>query len=125
MKDNKKSAYELFQKGVALLESGNPAQAALILEKAFELEPGKGSICEALGRAYYNYGRFDNARVNFSRAIKIDPTNHYAHFGLALCLEQLGFHQRSLGHIKLARAMSPVNEDYKKVQERLESALGR
>lgn len=119
MTTNKDDAYKLYKLGTELLEAGDPAQAALLLERAKSAEPNKGSICEALGRAYYNYGRFDPARNNFEESIRIDPVNHYAHFGLALCLERLGEYDRALGHIKLALAMSPKNENYKRAGERL------
>ena len=123
MVEDKKSAYELYKKGVGLLETGNPAQAALVLEKAYSIESEKASICEALGRAYFNYGQFDEARTYFQRALKIDPSNHYGHFGMSLCLEKMGDYRKSLGHIKLATAMSPKNDDYREVKKRIEKAI--
>jgi Flp pilus assembly protein TadD len=54
-----KNAYELFQQGKSLLEEKHPAQAALVLEKVKAIFPNKGSIREALGRAYFNYGQWD------------------------------------------------------------------
>ncbi len=54
--------YELLQRGQALLEGRHHAQAAIVLERADRLEPGKGSILEALGRAYYNSGQAERAR---------------------------------------------------------------
>lgn len=121
----KKTTYELYQLGLNLLETGDPAQAANVLERAKVMEPNKGSICEALGRAYYNFGQFDQAMLNFNKALEIDPTNHYAHFGLSLCLERKGILVKSYGHIKLALAMQPDLEDYKKVLARLERKLGK
>ena len=38
-----------------------------MLERADRHEPGKGSILEALGRAYFNSGQADRARVTLSR----------------------------------------------------------
>src|SRR4029077_13614341 len=42
------TAYELLQRGTALLDGRHHAQAAIVLERADRLEPGKGSILEAL-----------------------------------------------------------------------------
>lgn len=123
MNGDKKSTYELYQLGINLLETGNPAQAAAVLERARAGEPDKGSICEALGRAYFSYGRFWEAAINFRCSIGIDPTNHYAHYGLALCLERLGQFVKSYGHIKLALVMRPGLEEYEKVSNRLEHLL--
>ena len=47
------NAYELFKKGSELLEQGDFMAASVPLERARSLEPDKGSIREALGRAYF------------------------------------------------------------------------
>ena|SRR3990170_8424937 len=112
-------AYDLYQRGMAFLESGHPAQAAVLFERARRLEPDKASIREALGRAYFNYGQYDLAKHHFEKAISIDPTNDYAHFGVALSLQRLGRFVPAAGHIKLALAMSPKNESYQELARRL------
>lgn len=94
---------------------GNSAQAALILEKAKCIEPSKGSIRELLGRAYYNYGQFRKAANEFLEALKIDPTNHYAHYGLSLCYLKIKNITNAKKHMKIANAMMPDEERYQKV----------
>jgi Flp pilus assembly protein TadD len=101
------NAYALFQKGSRLLEERHPAQAALVLEKAKEMHPDKASIREALGRAYYNYGQYRLSKEEFGKAIDIEPTNHYAHFGLGLSFKKLGDRRLARRHLKLAAAMKP------------------
>lgn len=113
------SAYSLFQRGKELLETDNPAQAAVLLERAKKRFPDKGSIREALGRAYYNYGQHDLAAREFRKAVDIEPTNHYAHFGLGLSLRKLGRMAKARGHLKLAVAMEPRIDYYRLVLERL------
>ena len=112
--------YNSYQRGIELLENGKPAQASVLLEQAKEDEPDKASIREALGRAYYNFGRFEAARHNFKKALAINPTNDYAHFGLALCLERSGMYRFAFGHVKLALAMRPGNKTYQRLALRLE-----
>jgi hypothetical protein len=46
--------YDLYQRGIALLQSGDYAAAAVPLKRARELEPDKASIREALGRALFH-----------------------------------------------------------------------
>src|SRR5262249_58897555 len=46
--DDHESAYELLQRGHDLMNRRHHAQAAVVLERAARLEPGKGSILEAL-----------------------------------------------------------------------------
>jgi tetratricopeptide (TPR) repeat protein len=84
------TAYDLLQRGNALLERRHHAQAAIVLERADRLEPDKQSILEALGRAYFNSGQHDQARVTFERLLDIDPSADYAHYALGQSLKRLG-----------------------------------
>lgn len=103
-------AYDAFQEGSRLLASSNPHAAAVALERARDLEPEKGSIREALGRAYFSCGRFPAARSEFARAVELDPVNDYAHFGLGLSLLRVGDPTGARRHLKLAVAMRPLDE---------------
>lgn len=111
----KEDAYSLLVRGKELLKTGNPAQAAVVLERAKKLQPKKGSIREALGQAYYNFKQYDLAEKEFAKSIEIDPTNHYAHFGLGLTCQKLRDLSSARKHLKIALAMEPGNEDYQKV----------
>jgi tetratricopeptide (TPR) repeat protein len=113
-----KSAYESFQEGSRLLASENPHAAVVLLERARELEPDKGSVRETLARAYYRSGQFPAARAEFERAVEIDPVNDYAHFGLGLCLLRQGERAAARGHLRLAVAMRPANADYRRALSR-------
>jgi Flp pilus assembly protein TadD len=95
-----------------LLESGDAHAAATVLEPIVEQEPDKGSLREALARAYYSSGRFRDALEQFRRALEIDPVNHYAHFGAGLCLGKLGLLKEAIGQLKLATVMRPGIDDY-------------
>ncbi len=116
----KESAYSLFQRGCELLESGNPAQAAILLEKASLLEPEKASIHEALGRAYFNYGQTEPAHEHFAKAVDLYPSDDYGHFCLAMSNYRLGRVMNALKHIKLALAMKPDSELYQELSGRLQ-----
>jgi Flp pilus assembly protein TadD len=117
--DDHESAYELFQRGHELLEGLHHAQAAIVLERAARLEPGKASILEALGRAYYNSGRHERARVTFEALLEIDPSAHYAHFALGQSLKRLGRRDEAGMHLRLAVALSPETALYRDALARL------
>jgi tetratricopeptide (TPR) repeat protein len=106
---DRESTYSLVKRGVALLDGGNPAQAALVLEKARVAEPGKGSILELLGRAYYSSGRHDAAAAVFEEAIEVDPVNDYAHYCLGLCYLKLRRKPEAAGQFKVAWALKPLD----------------
>jgi Flp pilus assembly protein TadD len=105
-------AYDLLERGREFLRTGHPHQAAMLLSQAKMIEPEKGSIREALGRALYLSGRVARARREFAKAVQIDPVNDYAHFGLALACARTGQRVRAIAHLKLAIAMRPTAEEY-------------
>ena len=113
------SAYDLYARGVTFLRDGHPHQAAMYLSRARIMEPEKGSIREALGRALYMSGRTAWARREFAKAVAIDPVNDYAHFGLALACERTGQRTRAIAHLKLAIAMRPGIGHYERALARL------
>jgi tetratricopeptide (TPR) repeat protein len=105
--DEPESAYELLQRGQGLLRKRHHAQAAVVLERATRLEPGKASILEALGRAYFNSGQHDRSRETFEALLEIDPSSHYAQFALGQSLKKLGREREAWVHLRLAVALSP------------------
>ena len=107
-------AYVRFSEGSRLLESGDVHAAIVSLERAREIEPDKGSIREALARAYFQTGRIRQAREEFEKVVDLDPVNDYAHFGLGLCLLRAGDKDSARGHLKIAVIMRPDNEAYEK-----------
>jgi Flp pilus assembly protein TadD len=116
------SAYDLFKKGSALLEAGDFAAAAISLERARSIEPDKSSIREALGRAYFRSGRFEQAREEFAAVVERHPVNDYAHFCLGRSLEKTGRRVEASRHAVLAAGMRPDRADYRALRDRLRAA---
>ena len=117
--DPRESAYGLLQRGQELLRGRHHAQAATVLARAARLEPGKGSILEALGRAYYNSGQHAAAAEIFETLLEIDPSAHYAHYALGQSLKQLGRPMEARTHLRLACALSPRSRLYQSALSRL------
>ena len=115
------SAYDLLMRAREFMAGGHPHQAALLLDRAKLLEPEKGSIRETLGRALYLAGQNARARKEFAKAVQIDPVNDYAHFGLALSCAKTGQRTRAVAHLKLAVAMRPDTEMYRRALERIDA----
>jgi tetratricopeptide (TPR) repeat protein len=116
---DRENAYDLLQRGHALLERRHYAQAAIVLERADRLEPGKGSILEALGRAYFNSGQSERARATFEALLDIDPSSAYGHFALGQSLKRLGRRSEAGTHLRLAVALSPGSSLYRDALDRL------
>lgn len=114
----RETAYVLLQRGHALMRHRHHAQAAVVLQRAARLEPGKGSIVEALGRAYYNSGQHQRALETFRELLDIDPSAAYGHYGLGQALKQVGRRDEARTHLRLAVALAPDSSLYR-------GALGR
>jgi tetratricopeptide (TPR) repeat protein len=113
--------YEWYQRGLALIKAGNNHAAATVLERAAQAEPDKGSIREALARAYFGTRRYREALEEFTAALDISPVDDYAHFGAGLCLGRLGRLNEALGHLRMANVMRPGNSDYEAAIARYEA----
>jgi Flp pilus assembly protein TadD len=117
----RESAYALLQRGQALIRSRHHAQAAIVLERAARAEPGKGSILEPLGRAYHHSGQFERARETFESLLDVDPSAHWAHFALATTLRKLDRDAEARTHLRLAVALCPTSELYRRALARVEA----
>jgi Flp pilus assembly protein TadD len=104
--------YDLYQLGRKHLAAGMAAQATVPLEKAKRREPGKASIREALGIAYFRIRRYEEAEREFRELLEISPTDDYAHYALGRCLEKRGKATEANGHYKLASSLRPDNKRY-------------
>ena len=111
--------YDLFTRGTELLESGDFNAAAVPLERARRLEPDKGSIREALGRAYFRSGRYAKAREEFAAIVERYPTNDYALFCLGRACELTGDRHEARKHLTLAANLRPDRADYRKYRDRI------
>jgi len=114
--------YDLYQRGMALLEDGHFHQATIPLAKARDLEPDKTSIREALGRAYFRSGGFEEARAEFEAVVEHAPTNDYALFCLGRSLMMLGRDAEARKPLTLAVNMNPKRRDYRIYRDRARKA---
>ena len=104
--------YEWYQRGIQLLRDGNPAAASTLLGRAAAAEPQSRSILEALARAQYDAGRYQEAVISFTALTAVGPTDDYAHFGLGLAASRAGELRLAAEHLALAVAMRPDNGHY-------------
>ena len=99
--------YDWYQRGLQLLDDGNPEAAATLLARAAAAEPQSRSILEALARAQYDAGRYEDAVVSFTTLTVVNPTDDYAQFGLGLAASRAGNLALAAEHLALAVAMRP------------------
>jgi Flp pilus assembly protein TadD len=118
--DERESVYGLLLRGQALIRRRHHAQAAVVLERAARAEPRKGSILEPLGRAYHHSGQFEQARAVFAELLEVDPSSPWAHFAISESLRKLNRIDEARTHARLAVALSPRSDLYRRALARLE-----
>lgn len=104
--------YDWYVRALELLEAGSPEAAASLLTHAHVREPGSASVLEALGRASFDAGRYDDAARHFESLTAVSPDNDYAYFGLGLSRMRLGDFTGAIEDLALAAAMRPQRKEY-------------
>ena len=112
------SVYDLFQRGSRLLADGDFHAAVVPLSRARDLDPGKDSIREALGRALFRSQRYEAAREEFEAVVEHAPTNDYALFCLGRALMELGRPAEARKPLVLAAGLRPERHDYRVYRDR-------
>jgi Flp pilus assembly protein TadD len=114
--------YDLYKRGSELLEHGDFSAAAIPLEQAAAMEPEKSSVREALGRAYFRTGRYEDAAGEFQAVVDRYPVNDFAHFCLGRSLEKTGRTREARKHLALAASLRPERADYRIYRDLLRRA---
>ena len=114
--------YTLYRRGIELLEDGDFEDATEPLAEAARREPGKSSVREALGRAYYRAGRFAKAAAEFEAVVEHHHVNDFAHFCLGRALSKTGETDRARHHLALASNLRPDRRDYRFYRRLLDAA---
>lgn len=99
--------YDWYLRGLDLLQNGDANAAVQLLTHTSGQEPESRMVREALARAQFDVGMYDEARVNFEWIISIDPADDYAQFGLGLAATKAGDLAGAVEHLALAAAMRP------------------
>ena len=99
--------YDWYQRGVQLLDEGDPATASQVLSRAAARVPHSRSVLEALARAQFDSEQYDQAVQSFQRLVEEDPDDDYAQFGWGLSAAKLGQFDLAVEHLAVAAAMRP------------------
>lgn len=115
--------YDWFVRGLRLLDGGNAEAAAALLAHAHAREPGSASILEALARAAFDAGRYQQAHDLFGELAETAPDNDYARFGLGLTRMRRGDVTGAVEQLALAAAMRPARADYQQALREARATL--
>ncbi|WP_026239888.1 tetratricopeptide repeat protein [Parafrankia discariae] len=117
--------YDWYTRGMALLGHGDANAAVQLLAHAVAAEPASPSVREALGRAQFEAGQYDDALRTFAWIVERHPTDDYAQFGLGMAARRTGDLRSAVEHLALAVAMRPDLAHYGVALRGARAALNR
>jgi tetratricopeptide (TPR) repeat protein len=93
--------------GARQVAAGRPRQAAPLLKRSVDLDPGVAASQHDLGLALLMVGRLEEAAEPFAAAARLDPGLTSAHHNLAYLLDSLGRDARALVSYEAAVRLDP------------------
>lgn len=94
-----------FLRADLFLNTGQPTQAARILEAVVEVEPLNESALELLARAYFDSAQLGRAEAALGRLVELAPANGWARRALARTLERQSRGAEASPHHRVADAL--------------------
>ncbi len=109
----------LFERGLDLLASGSPVEAAEAFRAVIAAEPGHIEAHHGLVRALRDAGRLDQSLAAASALTELTPNDPLAHTALSICLQAAGHVPQAETAAARARVLewkiqldSPPREDF-------------
>lgn len=93
-----------------LMGEGNFEQAFSVLNEAFQLSATNAAVYEKLGMFYKNKKDYDNALLNYTKAIELDPNNNHAYNGRSECYAALGDKDKARADLSQAKKIAGAKE---------------
>lgn len=93
--------------GIAALERGDSAAAAMYFRKGIEVEPDTASLHQRLGTALFLAGDARAGQEQFETALRLSPDFARAHYSLGVLMVSTGQYQRALERLSAAVKSDP------------------
>jgi len=104
---------------------GSPKAAALALRKAIDLDPRNSQYHHRYGTLLFRrFARQEEGIAAVQQAVKLSPWRHYYHYDLGMMYLCSGAKEKGLEEIRRASQLSPLNEEYRRMLERIRNEMG-
>ncbi|MBC7630391.1 MAG: tetratricopeptide repeat protein [Flavobacterium sp.] len=110
------TVFDAFRTGEELLDSRFPRDAARVLRRVVDAEPGNPAAWELLGRAHFAAALLAPAEEAFGRLVELEPTSAWARTALGLTLDRQSRHREGAVHHRLAAAMGSSDRDSTRIE---------
>jgi tetratricopeptide (TPR) repeat protein len=102
-------ADDLFEAGLAALNSGNMHAAIPLFQRVVALDPKYKQAWNDLGLAYLRDGSYDQAAAAFRKQLDVDPFDEHANDYLGLTLEQQQKYSEAIAAFRTQVAANPLD----------------
>lgn len=107
---------------MALLTSGDAHAAGVLLERLVDEMPTR-SAREALGRSYFDTGRYAEARAIFEQIVSEAPDDDYAHYVCGMTAWRAQDFPVAEEHLAMACVMRPHQAAYRQALVQVRATL--
>lgn len=94
-----------FLRADLLLATGQPAEAARMLQRIVDAEPANEAALELLARAYFGAAQLAKSEAALTRLVHLAPANGWARRALARTLERQSRGAEAAPHHRMADAL--------------------
>ncbi|HTX15190.1 MAG TPA: DUF3857 domain-containing protein [Candidatus Baltobacteraceae bacterium] len=102
-------ADDLFEAGLAALNSGNMHAAIPLFQRVVALDPKYKQAWNDLGLAYLRDGSYDEAAAAFHKQLDVDPFDEHAYDYLGLTLQQQQKYPEAIAAFRAQVAANPLD----------------
>jgi len=103
------TGWDHYQKALQLQKEEKMSEAITELISAVEKEPSNAFYQNALGLAYIDIAKYEEAFGFLQKAVELDPKLADAYSGLGVCYNAKGDYEKSIDTFKKALEMTPEN----------------
>jgi Flp pilus assembly protein TadD len=97
--------YDAFRRAEDFLESGRPADEAVLVQPVVDADPGNVSALELQARALFSSAQLHRAETSLRRLVEVAPADGWARLALARTLERLSRPGEAVEHRRIAAAL--------------------
>ncbi|MDF1703355.1 MAG: tetratricopeptide repeat protein [Aeromicrobium sp.] len=108
--------FDAFRYGQELLESRFPREAARVLQKVVDAEPGHAGAWELVGRAHFAAAHLEPAEEAFRRLVELEPTSAWAHTALGLSLDRQSRRREGAVQHRIAAGLGVTAGDAQRIE---------
>ena len=100
---------DLFEAGLAALNSGNMRAAIPLFQRVVALDPKYKQAWNDLGLAYLRVGQYDDAAAAFRKQLDVDPFDEHAYDYLGLALEKQQKYPEAIAAFRKQVEVNPLD----------------